>query len=105
MQANGGEMMRVAAIGAMLAGIKVCAPVHDAFLIAASRQRLEQEVEAMRDTMTKAGQLVCGVPVRTEAKLIRYPNRYMEERGIAMWNRVMRLADVPEAHFYGHATV
>jgi DNA polymerase I-like protein with 3'-5' exonuclease and polymerase domains len=105
MQANGGEMMRVTSIGAMLAGIKVCAPVHDAFLIAASRERLEHDVEAMRDIMTNAGLLVCGVPVRTEAKLIRYPNRYMEERGIAMWNRVMRLADVPEAHFYGQATV
>jgi hypothetical protein len=105
MQANGGEMMRLTAIGAMLAGIKVCAPVHDAFLIAASREQLQQDVEAMRNIMTRAGLLVCGVAVRTEAKLIRYPNRYLEERGIPMWNRVMRLADLPQAHFHGPATV
>ena len=35
MQANGAEMMRIAAIAATEAGIQVCAPVHDAFLIAA----------------------------------------------------------------------
>jgi DNA polymerase I len=105
MQANGAEMMRVAAIGAMRAGIEVCAPVHDAFLIAAPPDRLEHDVEVMRDIMTQAGALICGVPVRTEAKLIRSPDRYMEERGIEMWNRVMRLANIPEAYFDGEATV
>jgi DNA polymerase I-like protein with 3'-5' exonuclease and polymerase domains len=33
MQANGAEMMRIAAIAATEACIEVCAPVHDAFLI------------------------------------------------------------------------
>lgn len=105
MQANGAEMMRIAAIGAMRAGVEVCAPVHDAFLIAAPASRLVEDVETMRDIMTKAGQVVCGIPIRTEAKLIRYPNRYMEDRGIEMWNRVMRLGNMPQAHFHGSATV
>jgi DNA polymerase-1 len=105
MQANGAEMMRLAAIGAMRAGIEVCAPVHDAFLIAAPPDRLEHDVEVMRDIMTQAGIVVSGLPLRTEAKLIRYPNRYMEDRGIDMWNRVMRLANISEAHFSGEATV
>jgi DNA polymerase-1 len=105
MQANGAEMMRVAAIGAVRAGIEVCAPVHDAFLIAAPAAQLEQDVEAMREIMTQAGVVVCGVPIRTEAKLIRYPSRYMEDRGIEMWNRVMRLGGMPQAHFHGNATV
>ncbi|MGY3147712.1 DNA polymerase-1 [Bradyrhizobium sp. USDA 3397] len=105
MQATGAEMMRIAAIAAIQAGIEVCAPVHDAFLIAAAPERLASEVETMRNIMTQAGMLVCGVPVRTEAKLIRYPNRYMEARGIEMWNRVMRLASIPEARFDGPATV
>ena len=105
MQANGAEMMRVAAIGAMRAGIEVCAPVHDAFLITAPPERLEHDVEVMRDIMTRAGTLICGIPIRTEAKLIRSPDRYMEERGIEMWNCVMRLANMPEAYFDGEATV
>jgi DNA polymerase I len=105
MQANGAEMMRIAAIGAVRAGIEVCAPVHDAFLIAAPAARLTEDVEIMRDVMTRAGQVVCGIPIRTEAKLIRYPNRYMEDRGIEMWNRVMRLGNMTQAHFHGDATV
>lgn len=105
MQANGAEMMRVAAIGAMRAGIEVCAPVHDAFLIAAPAARLADDVEAMRSIMTQAGLLVCGIPIRTDAKVIRYPNRYMEDRGIEMWNRVMRLSRMHNAHFNGPATV
>ncbi|MHC2511046.1 hypothetical protein ACVII1_006284 [Bradyrhizobium elkanii] len=59
----------------------------------------------MRSIMTKAGEVVCGVPIRTEAKLIRYPSRYMEDRGIDMWNRVMRLGRMLQAHFEGKATV
>ena len=39
-------MMRVAAIGAMRAGIEVCAPVHDAFLITAPPERLEHDVRS-----------------------------------------------------------
>ena len=35
MQANGAEMMRLAACMAIERGIEVCAPVHDAFLICA----------------------------------------------------------------------
>ncbi|WP_338822496.1 DNA polymerase [Bradyrhizobium septentrionale] len=82
MQANGAEMMRIAAIGGISAGIELCAPVHDAFLIAAPPNRLDHDVETMRAIMTKAGEVVCGVPIRTEAKLIRYPSRYMEDRGV-----------------------
>ena len=44
MQANGAEMMRLAAIAATEAGIEVCAPVHDAFLIAAPLSRLEADI-------------------------------------------------------------
>src|SRR5258708_7050933 len=105
MQANGAVMMRVAAIGAMRASIEVCAPVHDAFLIAAPPSQLEHDVEAMREIMTQAGAVVCGLPIRTEAKMIRHPNCYMEDRGIEMWNRVMRLGNMPRAHFEGSGTV
>ena len=91
MQANGAEMMRVAAIGATEAGIDVCAPIHDAFLIAAPLERLNDDVAKMQSIMTQAGTVVAGLPIKTEAKIFRFPDRYMEERGIEMWNRVVRL--------------
>jgi DNA polymerase I-like protein with 3'-5' exonuclease and polymerase domains len=92
MQANGAEMMRIAAIAATEAGIEVCAPVHDAFLIQAPINRLDEHVEHMRALMKKAGEAVTGgFPVRTDATIVRYPGRYMDEGGRAMWERVMAL--------------
>jgi DNA polymerase I len=100
MQANGAEMMRIAAIAATEAGIQVCAPIHDAFLIAAPEERLDDDVRHMREIMSKAGSCITGgIPIRTEARIIRYPDRYMEERGISMWNRVVRLVGRPDASY------
>jgi DNA polymerase I len=94
MQANGAEMLRVAAIAATEAGIQVCAPVHDAFLIAAPLERLEADVAAMRDMMKKAGRAVTGsLDIRTDAEIVRWPGRYSDERGKAMWEKVMSLLD------------
>src|SRR3712207_6852609 len=75
MQSNGAEMMRVTAIAATEAGIEICAPIHDAFLIQAPLERLDDQVEHMRALMTKAGEAVTGgFPVRTDAHIIRYPD-------------------------------
>ena len=32
-----------------------------------------------------------GFTIATEAKIVRYPDRYMDKRGVVMWDRVMRL--------------
>jgi DNA polymerase I-like protein with 3'-5' exonuclease and polymerase domains len=92
MQAHGAEMLRIAAIAATEAGIQVCAPIHDAFLIAAPLERLEDDVGAMRDIMAKAGRAVTGgLDIRTDAEIVRWPDRYMDERGEAMWEKVVSL--------------
>jgi len=98
MQANGGEMMRFAAIAGTEAGIEVCAPVHDAFLIAAPLEVLDEHVALMRELMTKAGTVVTrGVAVRTDAKTIRFPDRYVDEDGAEMWNLIVQMAGIPES--------
>ena len=58
MQANGAEMMRLAACLATENGILVCAPVHDAFLITAPIDRLPADVERMRAYMEEASAVV-----------------------------------------------
>jgi DNA polymerase I-like protein with 3'-5' exonuclease and polymerase domains len=94
MQANGAEMMRIAAIAATEHGIEVCAPVHDAFLIAAPLDRLDDDIAEMRDIMSKAGRAVTGgLDIRTDAEVVRFPDRYMDERGKAMWEKVITLLD------------
>jgi DNA polymerase-1 len=92
MQANAAELMRIAACLATEQGIEVCAPVHDAFLICAPLDRLDEDVARMQDAMREASRVVLsGFELGTDAKLIRFPNRYMDPRGVVMWNRVMAL--------------
>ena len=58
MQANGAEMMRLAACLATERGIEVCAPVHDACLICAPLDRIGQDIAAMRAAMAEASRTV-----------------------------------------------
>ena len=98
MQANGAEMLRLACCLATEAGIEVCAPVHDAVLICAPLDRMDADVERMRACMAEASRIVLdGFQLATDAYVVRYPDRYMDERGAVMWQRVMALLDRAEA--------
>ena len=98
MQGNGAEMMRIAACLATECGIEVCAPVHDAFLICAPLDRLDEDVERMQQAMAEASRAVLGGPeIRTDVAITRYPDRYMDERGEVMWRRVRDLLDPSSA--------
>jgi hypothetical protein len=94
MQANGAEMLRLACCLATERGIQVCAPVHDAVLICAPLKRLEADVVRMQEAMREASRIVLDAfELGTDAQVVRYPDRYMDERGAAMWSRVMDLID------------
>jgi DNA polymerase-1 len=94
MQANGAEMLRLACCLATERGIEVCAPVHDAVLICAPLDRLEADVARMQETMREASRIVLdGFELGTDAQIVRHPDRYMDERGAMMWDRVMKLID------------
>jgi DNA polymerase I len=94
MQAHGAEMMRLAAIAATEAGIEVCCPVHDAFLITAPVDRIDADVAAMRAIMSKAGRAITGgLDVRTDVKIVHAPDRYMDPRGAGMWGTVMNILE------------
>jgi hypothetical protein len=92
LQANGGEMLRLACCMATEEGIRVCCPVHDALLIEAEAGDIEDAVERCRSAMEEASRGVLGgFTIRTEAKIVRYPERYSDKRGLAMWNAVAEL--------------
>jgi hypothetical protein len=94
MQANGSEMMRLACCLATEGGIQVCAPVHDALLVEGPADGIEEVVAQTQRAMREASELVLpGFPLRTDAKVVRYPDRYMDERGRRMWETVLRLLD------------
>jgi len=88
-QANGAEMLRLACSMAMDAGLKIIAPVHDAILLEAPLETLDQDVEKLQAIMTEAGAIILdGFPVRTDADIVRFPDRYRDERGTEMWEKV-----------------
>jgi DNA polymerase-1 len=95
MQANGAEMMRLAACELTENGINVCAPVHDAFLIEAKESNLESTVKLAQKIMADASRVVLGskLVLRSDVKTIRFPARYADERGDSMWRTVLALLD------------
>lgn len=89
MQAHGAEMMRLAACLATERGLRVCCPVHDAFLVEAAEVEIDAEADRMREAMREASELVLpGFPLGTEAKVVRHPDRYADPRGGRMWETV-----------------
>ena len=97
MQANGAEMLRLACIFATENGVEVCAPVHDALLICAPLDHIISAVVEMQECMRRASRHVIKFELRTEANVVRYPNRYMDEkRGRVMFDRVMGLLNTEQ---------
>ena len=91
-------MLRLAACFATEQGIEVCALIHDAVLICAPLDRLDQDIERMQAAMANASRVVLdGFELRTDVNVVRYPDRYQDPRGAVMWDRVMRLIARQEA--------
>ena len=92
-QANASEMLRLACCFAVERGVEVCAPVHDALVILSPFERLEADIATTQAAMAEASRAVLGgFEVKTDVKVTRYPDRYMDEkRGRVMWERVMGL--------------
>jgi len=96
MQANGAEMLRIACVFLSDANIRVCAPVHDAVLIEAPLTELDAAIERAQALMRRASAIVLdGFELGSDAKVVRYPDRYMDDRGVTMWNKVMNLIGEP----------
>jgi len=93
MQAHGAEMMRIACIIAVERGLKLCAPIHDALLIEAPLDDIDGEVARLKSCMAEASEAVLGDGkiCRVDADIVRYPDRYVDENGHAMWSRIMQI--------------
>ena len=91
-QANGAEMLRLACCLATERGIRVCAPVHDAMLVEGGAEEIETVVLETQRAMREASELVLpGFPLRTDSKVVKWPDRYMDDRGRTMWDTVYDL--------------
>ena len=96
-QSAGADILRIACILAARHGIKLLAPVHDAVLIEAPIDRIEADVALMQEIMRRASRIVLNATadgtheLRTDAKIIRFPDRYTDPRGAELWNTVLQL--------------
>ena len=94
-------MLRLACSLATERGVEVVAPVHDAVLVEGPAESIGEVVAAMEAAMAEASEIVLdGFRLRTEAKVVRWPDRYMDDRGREFWERVMGL--LPEAAGSSH---
>ena len=96
MQANGAEMMRLACCALTEKEVTVCCPVHDALLVEGDEDVIDDVVATVRAAMAEASELVLGsgFVVRTDAVLIRHPDRYQDDGGFAFWSKVMHFLDL-----------
>ena len=98
MQANGAEMMRLGVSMAIEAGLRVCAPIHDALLLEAAIDEIDVKAEQLAQIMGDASELVLGSGkrCRSDTKIVRYPDRFEDERGGVMFKKVMALLEAAE---------
>jgi DNA polymerase I-like protein with 3'-5' exonuclease and polymerase domains len=97
-QATGSDILRIACIWATRYGLGLRAPVHDAVLIEAPIDRIEAEVALLQELMRRASRVVLNpstgdgsFELRTDANIIRYPERYSDPRGDEIWAKVTKL--------------
>jgi hypothetical protein len=85
-------MLRLACCLITERDIELLAPVHDAVMVCAPLERLEHDIAATQAAMAEASRIVLsGFELRSEAKVVRYPNRYSDARGAKMWETVNRI--------------
>jgi DNA polymerase I-like protein with 3'-5' exonuclease and polymerase domains len=96
-QATAADALRIAIVMATRRGLRLLAPVHDALLIEAPIERIETDVALVRECMRRASRVILNatadgeLELRTDAKIIRYPERYTDPRGDEIWARVVGL--------------
>lgn len=89
-QGNAADMLRLAACFIVEGGIMLDATIHDAVLIEAEADDIEGAVEQTCEAMGKASELVLyGFRLRTDCEVIRWPDRYRDERGAFFFAQLM----------------
>ena len=90
MQANGSEMLRLAVCLATDRGVRIVAMVHDALLIEAPYDQIEFMAQQASEAMVQASEIVLhGFSVRTDCRIIRYPDRFLAAKDQSMWNQIL----------------
>jgi DNA polymerase I-like protein with 3'-5' exonuclease and polymerase domains len=96
-QGAGADILRLSVVWATRHGLRLLAPVHDALLIEAPIEQIDAHVALLRELMRRASRVVLNptadgtLELRTDPKVIRYPDRYTDPRGDKIWEQVLAL--------------
>jgi hypothetical protein len=91
-QSNCADAFRLAYVWGTRYGLGLIAPVHDAVLLESSEDRIEADVALMREIMRRASRVILNptadgtIELRTDVKIVRYPDRYTDPRGVELWD-------------------
>ncbi len=81
MQATGADILRETCRLYRNSGYDICTTVHDAILIEADDDKIEDAVAKLQNAMAKgSANILGGFELRSDAKIIRYPDCYIDER-------------------------
>jgi DNA polymerase I-like protein with 3'-5' exonuclease and polymerase domains len=90
-QGHGASMMRQAACLLTEAGVNVCCPVHDAFLIEAGVDEIDDVVNLTQRLMGDASEdLLKNLRLQSDAEIVKFPDRYVPESGHELWETATR---------------
>jgi hypothetical protein len=96
-QSTCADLFRLAYLWGTRRGLTLVAPVHDAVLLESPEDRIEADVALMREIMRRASRVIFNptadgtIELRTDFKIIRYPDRFTDPRGTELWETVLRL--------------
>ena len=95
MQSNGAEMLRIACCLATERGIEVCTPVHDALLVQAPVEAIQEVRAATKECMEEASAIVLkGARLKIGIDdPVAYPARFSDARGVEMWRTLTQLLE------------
>ena len=84
-------MLRLACCLGTEAGVQIAAPVRDAVLISSPLADLDGDIAKMVQAMEEASKAVLGgfQAIVEIDKTVKYPDRYVDPRGVDMWARLM----------------
>jgi hypothetical protein len=93
-QSHAAEMLRLACCMLTERGIRVCAPIHDAVLVEAPAVRIDDVTSETQAILAEASGIVLGGPtLRSDAQIIRFPDRLLDDDSRAFWGRLMGYLD------------
>jgi len=88
MQATGGDILRVACIALVEAGVKVVFPLHDAVCVECEEAEVEGVSHETAALMERAAESVLGAPIPVDIKVVRHGESLRGRKGDVLWSVV-----------------